>query len=140
MKNAKNVRLLFDVTNRASNVLMDTETGVVFSKQDPLKTVPYISKSVERALMYGKLIDVDDVLEIKLPARIKEFQQRLIKSLGIVPVTHETASKETVDEKEKEPVKEEGKAPKEETVDEKESKKKTSTKKAKDKEVETTEE
>ena len=157
MKELKNVRLLFDVTNRASNVLMDTETGVVFSKQQPLQTVPFISKSVERALRYGKLIDVDSVTGVKLPPRIKALHAQIIKTLGIVPISHETSSEDKTSEKNKTPnidkptdeskpsnveaPAEEGKTLNVEEVEkETESKEKLSTRKAKEKAKETTEE
>lgn len=146
MKDLKNVRLLFDVTNRASNVLMDTETGVVFSKQEPLQIVPYISKSVERALRYGKLIDVDDVTGVKLPPRIKSLHAQIIKTLGIVPIKHETSKTEQEAElkKDSENVEAPNADKSMESAETSESKsndnkKKVSTKRVKDETVESTE-
>lgn len=61
-----NIRLMFNVTDRWSNVLFDTKTNTRFSKQDPIKTVPIISDNVMSLIKSGRIIDIDNVTGVKL--------------------------------------------------------------------------
>lgn len=78
------IRLFLNLAARETFTIFDAKTGIRFNRSEPFKTVPFVSEHMKRSIKAGKLIDVDNVLGIKLDSNTVKIHDRVLNLAGVV--------------------------------------------------------
>jgi hypothetical protein len=83
------IRLFLNIVDRHSQILLDVKSGVRLSTQRPYVEVKELTPGLKNSIRSGRLIDIDNVLDVRLNPKLVAVHDRILAMAKITRTTNE---------------------------------------------------